>query len=216
MNLESCEGCGRPVIGLVGQFAKLDSYFLSADSAAGHMAGVWHARCLQEAPYAEQWYEARLDNFTRVRGYEVAAELERWSVIRHPRADERLAFSRDGLIWRLTFDGDQRSRAPGGSIHRVEEREFNLELDDEAAIRTIQDSLRATKKFPVLGLFDLLGIADRVVHPEALTDAAFVWTRPLAKLWQRTWVSARCEYGVFVPAELEPYVSRKKPGAGGG
>ncbi len=216
MNLEQCEFCARPVIGLMGQAEKLDSYYLGDESPPEETAGVWHSRCLHDSPYREEWYAARLRNFTEVRGYREAAETEAWTVVRHPRTDERIGFSRNGDLLGLTFDGGPLRKVPGGTVYGERYREFNLQLDDEAAIRTIQDSLSATKKFPVLGLFDLLGIADRVVHPEALTDAAFVWTRPLAKLWQRTWVSACCEYGVFVPAELEPYVSRKKPGAAGG
>ncbi len=216
MNLMRCVACDRPVLSFPGEFEMLDSYYLGDDSPPADTAGKWHSRCLHDSPYREEWYAARLRNFTAVRGYREVAETEAWTVVRHPRTDERIGFSRNGDLLGLTFDGGPLRKVPGGTVYGESYREFNLELDDEAAIRTIQDSLRATKKYPVLGLFDLLGIMDRVVHPEALKDAAFVWTRPLAKLWQRTWVSARCEYGVSVPAELEPYVSRKKPGAGGG
>lgn len=147
-----------------------------------------------------------------VRGYEVVAELES-GVVLYSWREDRLVVSPDGVVLDLTFDGGVQRRVPGGVICRVRPRECNLQFDDEAVVARLQEQLRTQKKVPLMQIFELLGTADCVLHPEALTDSYFVWHRALARLWEKQWVTANLDYGVFVPEELEPYITRRKPRA---
>lgn len=215
MNLDLCEGCHRPVLGIRGEAVMLDSLYSSTmleGSSALEMCGAWHASCLRNEPLRGQWQQAILANFTGVRGYEVVAELESGVVLHSWRGDS-LVVSSDAVLMDLTFDRGGSRRVPGGVVCRVPPRECNLQFDDEAVAAKLQEQLRTQKKVPLMEIFELLGTADCVLHPEALTDSYLVWHKALARLWEKHWVTGNLDYGVFVPEELEPYLTRRKSSA---
>ncbi len=202
MKLSSCVACTLPVLELEGQFEKLDSYYLAGGSPALATAGWWHARCLIESEVGPSWYAARLANYREVRGHTVVAELPAWTVVTGPRGD-RLAFGRNGQL--LSLGGKPTRTVPGGAIHPHVDREFNLELSDLALAEAIKQGLSTAGTYPLLAVFEGLGIADRVAHAEALDGGVFRYVADLAGYWSPRSVSARAEYGTFMPAELEPY-----------
>ena len=106
----------------------------------------------------------------------------------------------------LDFSAGRLRTVRGGSIYRVQENEYHLELAETAIVQAVQDALSSAKTFPVLALFEALGISDRISHPEALEGSLLHFSKALRGDWNSTSVSARWEYGVFIPAELEPYV----------
>jgi hypothetical protein len=208
--IEQCVGCGRPLLSFPGEFENLDSYYIEGGSPPEETSGEWHSKCLHGSPAREQWCQRRVENYVNIRAYEIVAEIGTWTVLRNPVRDERIAFSRDGDLLGLTFPRGRQRVVPGGGIYGNRYPQYHLQLDDGAQVQRIQDQLAADKKYPVLGLFEILGIADTILHPEALEQSFLLWDRGLARHWSKRQVSARCDFGVFVPTELEPYVSRKK------
>jgi hypothetical protein len=210
MRLPTCVGCGAVVLEVAGQFEVLDSFYLEENTPPEESSGDWHTSCLRESPYGLAWHDARLKNHVVVRGYLNIATAEEWTIIKHPRTAETLALSRAGEFLSLTYPAGLLRRATGGSIYRVVEKEYNLHLEGYAGVApAIQEALTSMNTFPVLSLFEMLGIRDRVLHPEALADGMIHYGRALSREWSSTFVSASWEYGVFVPAELELYVVGK-------
>jgi hypothetical protein len=203
MNLSTCVSCGRRVLELEGQFAKLDPYFVHDGAPPLDTAGHWHAHCLAASPVAPAWYAARLRNHCEVRGYQPIAELAHWTVVRHARTNAVVAFGRAGEL--VSVDHRPGRRVEGGIVYPVRESMYNLELEDAAVIGEIQRGLEADGTYPLTAVLDALGIGQLVVHPVALEGGVFRLAPALRPYWSRTAVSARAEYGVFVPAELEPY-----------
>ena len=207
----TCTQCGAIVLEVEGQYEKLDSYYLSGSSPPSESVGYWHTSCLKNSSFGPQWHDVRVSNHIAVRGYREVASTDEWSVIRHPRTAETLAFSRRGESLTLTYPAGHLRRTDGGAIYRVAEEEYNLHLEDQAdVIRAIQQALTSTKTFPLPLLFELLGIQERVSHPEALERGVLRYQRSLHRDWDDSYVAANWEYGVFVPAELEQYVTSKK------
>lgn len=210
MTLATCVSCGLPVLELEGQFEKLDSFYVAGHVPPLASAGWWHASCLAGAPSAGDWYRARLRNFVEVRGYGVVAKLATWTVVRHPGSGEVLAFGASGELLSLSLAGPSR-RVDGGAVYSVVEQMFNLELDDHELIAATQRALRLSGTVPVTELLVRLGVLDRVVHPASLDGSALHFVGELEPYWTRSAVSARAEYGVFVPEDLEPYVVAPQP-----
>jgi hypothetical protein len=210
MKLRECIGCERPILELRGQFALLDSFYVDDDETLLESAGAWHARCLLDSPYGEAWFVAKRRNFVSVRRYEEVAELPECSVLRNPNTREMLAVQRTGMLLSLSFSNRPR-RVADGFVGTVSE-EYNLELADRDAIEAIQDALSGPGSFPLLALFEILGISDRVVHPEALERSVLRYARDTPGRRSRNFVCVRAEYGVFVAAALEPYIVRSEEG----
>lgn len=207
MKLGACNACNKCVLEVDGQFELLDSYYLEASGPPAESSGDWHLKCFLQSPYGSAWHDARLRNHVVVRGNRLIADTGQWSIIQHPRTNERLALSRSGQLLSLAFSTEKaRQRIEGGSVYRVEEKEYNLRLDETEVIQAMQQSLLSVKTFPVLALFEALGIGDRVHHPEALQGSLIHFERSLKRHWSPTFLAARWEYGVFVPSELEEFV----------
>jgi hypothetical protein len=206
MKLSRCTHCQLPVLELEGQFSKLDSLFVDNDHPPGETAGWWHAGCLAGSDAAALWYEARLRNFRDVRRYQEVVATPQWTVLRDPNRGKLLAFGRGGALLSLSRGKTGARPAPGGSIYPATDEVFHLELDDDALAPKIKDALVATGTFPVPALLEGMAIADRTVHPEALERGVLRFDAGLQAYWKPRFVSARAEYGVFVPAELEPHV----------
>jgi len=202
-----CTGCGHTVLELEGQFEMLDSYYVDDGEPPLDSTGGWHLRCLLASPYGAAWFAARRRSYVGVRGYDVMAESAVWTVVRNPRTKEAVALAPTGEMTSLVFTRGRPRRVDGGAIYRRDE-EYNLELDDRDAIQAIQDALTSVGTLPILALLEVLGIADRTVHPEALEGSVFRFDRALRRDWGPDFVAARADYGVFVPTALEPYVTR--------
>ncbi len=56
-------------------------------------------------------------------------------------------------------------------------------------------------------MIEILGISDRVIHPEVLEGSLLRYARDMPSNWDHDFVNGRVEYGVFVPAALKPYVA---------
>lgn len=208
MRNDLCTFCNLPVLEVKGQFQKLDSYYLDESDLLDGSAGYWHTSCLKGSPYGAGWHDLRLKNFTTVRGYQLVANVGEWSVIQHPRTKDPLAISTSGDFLSLVFPAGRIRRVAQGSVHRVEEPEYNLHLEEAPIIQAVKDALSSVGTFPVLALFEALGIADRALHPEALEGSLIHFSRSQTRNWAEHSVAARWEYGVFIPEALEQYVTR--------
>jgi hypothetical protein len=209
MIVATCVGCSLPVLSLRGQFTLLDSFYLEPGGPDPETCGEWHTKCLTASPHGPSWHTARIRNFLEARSYEKVAETENWSVLRDARTKESVAFSREGDLLSLVFSKRKTRAVLGGNIYNIEEKEHNLELADPEIVRIVQKGLVEEKSFPLLTLCELLHIAERLNHPEALEGGVLHFSRGLQRYWSATYISAPWEYGVFVPEELKKYVIRK-------
>lgn len=75
-----------------------------------------------------------------------------------------MAFSRQGQLLGLVYPKGRLRKVEGDSVFRREEREYNLELEDQALIRAMQESLLAVKTFPILALIEAMGLTE-ALHP---------------------------------------------------
>jgi hypothetical protein len=194
------------VLELMGQFAKLDSMFLRDGGPPRETAGWWHAPCLAASGFAEAWADVRLRNVREVRGYTKVADTIWWTVLRLPRTGAVVAIGRSAIALSLSrFGGQRPRRIEGGAVYRIDD-EYNFDLDDLDTIASIKRSLLEAGRYPLTELAAVLGISDRLSHPEALADAALRFDKQLQQHWLAGAVSVRIEYGVFVPDELLPHV----------
>jgi hypothetical protein len=208
MNIPACKQCGLIVLEAEGQFEKLDSYYISdQDGPARESVGYWHTSCLGSSPFGAAWQAVRVTNHIAVRDYHQIARTDEWTVVRHPRSNETLAFSRMGQALSLSHPAGRVREVAGGIVYRVKEDEYNLHLDDSSVILQIQKDLLATKTFPIRKVFQLLDIDECIFHPEALDGGLIHFSRQLRRDWDDTCVAARWEYGVFMPTELVQFAS---------
>jgi hypothetical protein len=207
MKLQRCPSCELPVLELEGQFEILDSLYTHNGFPPPETSGWWHAPCLATSGAGSVWYEAHLRNFRDVRRYQSVAELLNWTVVREPNRGKLLALGRNGELLDLSRGKRKSARAvDGGCIYPKVEEMFHLELDDMELVQAIQSGLLDTGSFPLLEVLKGLGIGDRIVHPEALEQGSLRLDEELQRGWDMRFVSARAEYGVFVPQELEAHV----------
>lgn len=202
MKLAACKRCGEPVLELEGQFSKLDSLYIKGEFPPPETAGWWHASCLAESKVALAWYEVRLRNFRDVRRYQLVADYPDWTVLRDPNRGKIVAFGRKGEILSLSRDRRMARAVESGYIYPKFEEEYHLELEDSALVQTIQEGLLVTGAFSLKAVLGAMGIANRIVHSEAIANSAFHLDGLLQRNWDKNPVSARLRYGVFVPAEL--------------
>ena len=207
MKLAACKRCGEPVLELEGQFSKLDSLYIKGEFPPPETAGWWHASCLAESEVALAWYEVRLRNFRDIRRYQLVGDYPHWTVLRDPNRGKILAFGRKGELVSLSRGNRRMARAvEGGHIHPKVEEEYHLELENSDLVQTIQNGLLDTGSFPLAAVLSAMGIANRIVHPEAIANSAFHLDSALQRNWDKHFVSARLEYGVFIPTELDAHV----------
>lgn len=210
MTLSRCVACGLPVLEIDGQFSMLDSLFIQNGSPPPATAGWWHARCLADSDAGPAWFAARLRNYREVRRFEVVAEPAGWTVLHHPQRGKTLALARHGEQIDLSIGGHRQARAvEGGLIFPRVDDEFHLELEDASIIQAIKDGLVTRGRYPLPAVIAALGIADRVVHPEAIERGVFQLVPALQHHWGEHAVSASVSYGVFIPTELESYVGER-------
>ncbi len=206
MELSRCIGCALPVLELEGQFEKLDSLFIYNGSLPAESAGWWHALCLASSELALNWYQARLLSF-RSRGYQQITESPHWNVMRDPNRGKVIAFGRHAELLNLSRGSRRRARAVvGGRIYPKVDDEVHLEIEDATLIAAIKGALTSSGSYPLRGLLEQMDLLDRIVHPESLEHGEVRFEQALQHYWGRAAVSARFEYGVFVPTELESYV----------
>ncbi len=202
--MTTCVACKRPIFELNGEFANLDTFYLEGDHPPASTAGMWHMVCLAASPIAEAWYERRLTNFRVVRKFETVVELADWTVVCDAQS-KRYGFGRSGQLLDLSIGSKV---APidvaGGKLFACEQDPFFLHLDDAAALATIQQQLATTGRQGLLPIFELLGIVDRILHPEAVAASALVSDAELREDWGPS--GARLEYALYIPDALVPYV----------
>jgi hypothetical protein len=203
MRHTNCVGCSLPVLEIAGQFENLDSYFIENGQPDPATAGEWHTVCLIASPMGVTWNEARLRNYRSVRQYETVAELPEWTVIRRAGGGA-LAFGRTGKLLALGDLGSKKKsrHVPGGRVFPHIDEGYNLDVKDASVVAAIRDGFAANGAFSLLSLFDLLGIRDRIWHPEALERGVISSIRQTES---KHFITMRLEYGVFVPDELLPY-----------
>jgi hypothetical protein len=202
-----CPHCGLQVLELEGQFSKLDSFYIHNGFPPPETSGWWHARCLADSDAAAPWYEARLRSFRNVRRYAQVAEYADWIVLKEPNREKVLALGRSGTILDLSRGNRKLARpVDGGRIYPKVEEAFRLELDDPELVRSIQEQLLSADTSPLLAALSAMGIAEKLVHPEALERSVFRFDKALQLEWAECFVSARVEYGVFIPSVLEQHV----------
>jgi hypothetical protein len=211
MILSNCISCGLPVVELQGQYAVLDAIYARGSQVPLDSVGRWHPICLATSDVAQVWFEARAKNYREMRRYEVLLETPDWIVLADPQTREPLALGRSGVLLSLAMSGRSRARrVSGGAVYPLQFAEFNLELahtdENEQTITAIQDALASDRTYPLPSLMEALGIAHKVMHPEALEHGVFRANRGGPRHWGRYAVAARVEYGVFLPAELESHV----------
>jgi hypothetical protein len=194
------------VLELEGQCEFFDSFLISGGEPPPDSAGDWHLKCLRTATVGPRWRAVRVRNYVDVRGFERVAEPAGWVVLRDQRG-KLLAVGAAGELVELSHARGKPARElEEGFVFRRLEETFHLELEDQAAIVEMQRTLEETSVYPVSAVLAVLGIADRVVHEVALEDAKFRFDKDMRELWTRNSVSASCEYGVFMPRALEPYM----------
>jgi hypothetical protein len=219
MTIRNCTSCGLPVVELRGEFEKLDPLYTRGSSVPDETVGWWHARCLASSDAAIVWYEARLKNYREMRRWTTVADLEEWTVIEEPRGGARLALGHNGQILDVPATSGVAARpVAGGHVYPMVWPEYNLNLEptneNAATIAAIQDALASNGTYPVPELFAALGVADKVLHPEALELGIFRFDGGVRRNWGRYSVGARAEYGVFMPSALEPYATSESNGRG--
>lgn len=207
MKAPACVRCKAIVLEMEGQFEKLDSFYLGEGGPPPESAGYWHSSCLHESGRGLAWYEARLKNFVEVRRYKLLATVSPWSVVQGARSKGALALSQAGDLISLYKPSGKIGAVEGGTIYRVEEDEFHLALEETDVIRAVQEALSSKGTFPVMSLLAALKVSDRTSHPQSLADSVLTFDGSLQRCWTASNVSARWSYGVFIPAQLEAYVT---------
>ncbi|MEZ4399956.1 MAG: hypothetical protein R3B06_08055 [Kofleriaceae bacterium] len=201
-----CTGCQRPVLELSGQFENLDSYYIEHGVPRSDTAGCWHTTCLTQSPYGSVWSDARIRNFTTVRGYAIEATTSEWTVLAEGRTESLVAFSRHGEFLDLCVGNKPHAPVPGGARYDRIVPQYNLHLTDRRIIAEIQTSLESKGRHPLPALFSALDIVDRVAHPEVMTEACLLLDEELREEWTPEFVCASITHGIYIPDEIRMYV----------
>ena len=208
MKVPICSICEQPVLELRGQYEVLQAYY--AESELEHpalkIAGSCHFPCLNASEYAPKWYEWQIHHFSVTRGYESLGEVDGWMAFRPPRLRELFAIHVDGT----TIDASPGSG--GAAAVRCDDglclpndEEYNLELDNEESIRSIQDTLQREGKYSITELYRVLDLEDKIRWPHALEHGVFRLDKKLSRHWGRYAVSMRATYHSFLPEPLIPF-----------
>jgi hypothetical protein len=201
-----CTSCGRTVLELRGQFAFFDSYLTSSEGPPAATAGAWHIPCLEASGAGPRWHAAVVKSLVDVRRHTELGRADGWVAIKTPQG-EPLAVSPLGAVQPLKFRSAGR-KVDGGLAFAIHEPEYNLELEDTAAIEKLQATLRAQKSISLLAAYEAIGIADRLVRPDLQTDAAFlIEDADAVGEWTKRFVCAAVSYSVLVPAALAPHIA---------
>jgi len=200
VTLLACTICRLPVLELDGQFENLEPYYITPGDPAAALAGECHSVCLEGSPHGPTWFRWRRDGYTSGRSYVIAAERDGWTVLRHQRLRELLAFHELGTSVGAERRAGQKKAAPWkeGVLLEVDEQ-FNLALDDDDVIAEIKAGLRDAGRFPIGRLLDALGIADKMRWSEVLSPAVFVHDHALEEDWMAGAVSMRARYSKYLP-----------------
>lgn len=115
---------------------------------------------------------ARLRDLVETRNYVVERDLPDWTVVVHPRGD-KVAFGKTGERLSLSNLGSKKKsrKADGGRVFPKVDEGYNLDLKEAGPIDAVRAGFASEGGFPLVELFGLLGIADRIHHPEALDRA---------------------------------------------
>ena len=204
MNLENCFICKHPVLELVGQFEKLDTYLLEEDDLAYQQGafGWCHISCLSKSRWGAFWAQRRIWHLTSIMGFSKLHNDVALTLLCNPSMDERLVLRADGVSFTIKLSMlEYKKNCPDGIVLPIFE-EINLELDEPELIRNICDTLVRTKYFPLQKLIQALELNDYLLYPQALVDGLLHFNKALKREWVGNWVSADVSYSQFIPKEV--------------
>jgi hypothetical protein len=187
MKHADCKACSLPVLELEGQFEVFD-------------AAYWHTSCLVASPQGPIASATRLQDFVETRNYVIERELPNWTVVVHARGD-KVAFGKTGEMLSLSRLGSKKKsrKAEGGRVFPKIDEGYNLDLKEPGPIDAVRAGFASEGAFPLVELFELIGIGERIHHREAIERAIISSIRETAS---RHFITMKIEYGVFVPDEL--------------
>jgi hypothetical protein len=196
---DRCTLCDLPVLELNGQYEALQPYFLDdeTEDAALESAGDVHSACLVHSPHRSTWTRARLKHYCSVRSYEVAAEIDGWTVLFMPRLGSTIALHADGPS--LDIEKGARHRAVSGGAVVSFEREWNLSFENQEFVASIQTELVRDKRVLLASIVDELGIRAKLQWPGVLDAGCLRFVKSLRRYWTPTQISAQVCYQEFVP-----------------
>ncbi len=173
---DHCFECGDLVIGLIGQDAVLDTFYLQADEE-GHRIleegafGEVHLVCLIHSVWGSFWAARMAANMRDVRGLSVQFESDRLVLFRNDALNETIAIRHDGWYGYLRDDAVGAGHETQGGILLSVTRELNLRLSDYPQVYDELDaSLSHGTAYPLLDLVTRLELRKRLFSVDALDD----------------------------------------------
>lgn len=169
-----CCICGAPVLGLEGQDALLDTYFLLGEredgqALADEIFGECHQTCLVSSGWGAFWANRKIHNFVNIRGYRIVFENQNFILMRD-RFEELTGMIRhDGAAcW---FDDDQfarREKTEEGWLIPVED-EINLDISDKKELAgSWIEAVERQGFVPLRTVIEQLGAWSRLLVPESV------------------------------------------------
>lgn len=205
--MNSCSICKLPVLEIDGQFENLEPYYAEPEHEAAELVGECHSSCISAHEHGRTWYEWRARSYSTGRGYRLVAEQDGWSVLLHTRHPGLLAFHISGFSVASAPPSrtGHGTAIDGGVLVPVVDQEFNIRLDDVDIVAIVQSGLKQQGRYSIQSMLSLLGIADRIKWPQALTNAAFVLDKKLQRDWGSTDLAMRASYHKFLPTLVVPF-----------
>jgi hypothetical protein len=204
MTPSDCAFCSRLVLELEGQFEVLQGYLLEPGSPPDIPDGACHLACLLKSTWGPFWGERRARHLEQIVRRELVAQRDGRRVYRDPRNRNWVAVAATGEMMVWPFGSERKARRVSTGRLISVEQEYNLELPPEMRelVAEVQAELTRTKSYPLWRLIEQLGLADVMVHPEALADGKLVYDRSLRGDWSATWLAVRMRYAHLVPEEV--------------
>ncbi|HEY0191086.1 MAG TPA: hypothetical protein VGC42_08185 [Kofleriaceae bacterium] len=196
--IDRCEICDLPVLELRGQFELMQPYFAGLDEEPLELIGEVHTKCLVSSEHRERWVRTSVQHFSGVRGYAIVRTERDWTIMRHARLREVLAFHVSGESIDLPARQIKASPVDGGAtIPR--ESDYHMTIDDREIVAELQRELTAAGKVPLAELVDALGIREKLYWPDILQSGVYAFPRQLRGDWSSTSIAGRMQYRQFIP-----------------
>jgi len=197
---ETCKLCNLPVLELEGQFESLSPYIDGSQDnpAAFALVGEIHTKCLIASPYGPQWHTWHLQHF-KVRGYKTLGVAEGWTVLGTPRTRDRFALHEHGASVGLERTQTLGRARDGFARARVIATDTHITIQDREYVAGVQARLAKEKEIPLAVLVDHFGIRDKLLWPDVLETARWVFSRRLRRDWEEAQVSAEWHYDIGIP-----------------
>jgi hypothetical protein len=216
-----CFLCGNIVLGIKGQDAVLQPYYLQEEGrsvVAADLYGPCHLSCLVTSQWGGFWAERRIKHIEGVLGLPRVFDHGELVAFGNARHQEAIIVRSDGVEFQVSFGSAATAlQISGGYLVPVRD-EWYLHLPAHASlVKTIQEALLKEGSYALHHLMIALGLADRLLFPEALERAELQIrnpnskkTRRLIQSWSDTFVSARAFYSSFIPDAVMGVVRQVK------